>query len=121
MRHPDPPVQLRERLAVARRQGIPFDEAWEALLNGYRGNRIKFPHSTVERREWRAVLEEDRPVWEAAFHGEEVPGGAALARLFDALADDPGTRPTVQTIGHMPERCAIGSIEDDARAKTRAA
>ena len=101
MPHPEPAVQVRQRLAVARRQGVSFDVAWDLLLNGFRGQRVKFPHDTTERRQWREVLEETRDVWEAAFHREAVPGGPALARLFEAVADEPGTRGTYARIGEM--------------------
>ena len=86
---PDPPVQLRQYLAVPKRQGVAFDRAW-----AFAWQRVKWPHDTGDRRWWKALLDEQRPIWERAYGGEDVPGGKALELLAEKLHDDvaePGT------------------------------
>jgi hypothetical protein len=79
----DPPTQLREFLAVAKRQGIPFEQAWESAWG-----RLKMPHATHHRRQYREAMAETRWAFEHAYHGRDVPGGRALLLLAEALVPD---------------------------------
>jgi hypothetical protein len=98
--HPEPPVQLRRLLEVSRRQHLTFDEAWEAA---FRPGRIRWPHDTTHRRQWKAIIAAQREVWEGAYFAEaEIPGGRALVLLADALRDPPPEPAgTIATVGHM--------------------
>jgi hypothetical protein len=59
-----PAVQLRVLLIHARDRGFAFDEAWE-----WAWARIRWPHDTTHRREWKAVLEsaDTHRVWGSAY------------------------------------------------------
>lgn len=46
-----PAVQLRARLQEARVEGMEFEEAWPWAFK-----RVKWPHDTTHRVEWKAVL-----------------------------------------------------------------
>lgn len=71
---PTPAAQLRERLAMAKRAGLDFDHAWERAWR-----RIKWPHDTAHRREWKRALAATRGGWERAYAGlEEVEDGMAV-------------------------------------------
>lgn len=62
---PLPPLQLREGLARQRASGVEsFDEAWAASWLG-----VRWPHDTVQRRQWKEALMEMRPEWQAAYEG----------------------------------------------------
>jgi hypothetical protein len=72
---------VRMQLAVDRRAGVPFEEAWEYATRG-----AKYDHDTTHRREQKQALEDTKWAWELAWRREEIPGGPALAALADALA-----------------------------------
>lgn len=69
-----PAVQMREFLLLLREQGAEFDEAWRVAFE-----RVKWPHDTVHRREWKAILEQSRETWERAF--DLVPPSRAERKL----------------------------------------
>lgn len=62
-----PAVQMRILLAHARANFYAFDEAWR-----FAWDRIRWPHDTTHRREWKMVLPERRPpeAWRSAYAGE---------------------------------------------------
>src|SRR4051794_1389915 len=78
---PDPPVQMRGMLAVSKRQAVPFDDAWRGAWR-----QVKWPHPTEDRRAYKAILDEHRDAWRAAYEDEPAaPGLAVLARLAELL------------------------------------
>lgn len=62
-----PAVQLRVLLEHGRDRDMSFELAWE-----FAWTRIRWPHDTTHRREWKAVLEQrdTRRVWQAAYNRE---------------------------------------------------
>jgi hypothetical protein len=88
-------VQVRTRLAAARAAGVAFEDAWPRALTGLLGNR-------ADCRLWRAVLEETRAEWQAAYEGRSTEqsrivramrssyrfGGPVLAAVAAELAPD---------------------------------
>ena len=83
MRRPDPPVQLRQFLTVAKRQGIPFEQAWESAFR-----RTCYPHDKTRRKDYYAATAWAKPYYEAAYHDRDVAGGRAALVLMDSLHDD---------------------------------
>lgn len=57
-----PAEQLRVDLERMRSFGVAFDDAWEKAWG-----RIRWPHATPERRQWKAILEADREKWREAY------------------------------------------------------
>lgn len=74
----NPAVQVRVLLGRARQQHFDFVRAWEFALGctpgGSPGGRVRWPHDTDHRREWKAVFEEYDTVetWRAAYCGDPV-------------------------------------------------
>jgi hypothetical protein len=54
-----PPVHVREALAVSRRAGVPFEEAWPSALTLAVSDR-----TAHERRVWQMALAGTRDGWE---------------------------------------------------------
>lgn len=79
----DPPVQLRQFLTVAKRQGHPFGEAWSWAFS-----RVKWEHNTGHRRESKEIMTVMRWAFEAGYHDEDVPGGPGLVLLMELLAEE---------------------------------
>jgi hypothetical protein len=63
-----PAEQMRVRLEIAKRAGIPFPVAWE---RGWR--RVRWPHDTAHRRDWKRALGATRVSWERAYDGDLCP------------------------------------------------
>ena len=82
-KHPDPPVQLRQYLAVGKRQGWPFGRAWNWSVQ-----RLRQPHDYRHRQDWYAVVPAMRWAFELAYRDEDVPGGAAAVKLMEHIADE---------------------------------
>jgi hypothetical protein len=80
MSAPSPEHQLRERLAAARRGGVPFDRAWDAAF--VRG-RIHWPHDTTQRRMAKEVIQGTREAWRSAYERTPWPGATGLRILAD--------------------------------------
>lgn len=59
-----PAVQMRLLLDDARSRAMEFEQAWEFAFS-----RIRWPHDTTHRREWKAVLESKKAiaVWRSAY------------------------------------------------------
>lgn len=90
-----PAVQLRLLLEQSRSFGRDFDVAWEMALEP---GRIRWPHDTAHRREWKLILgvedefgnpiddSEIREVWRAAYHREPAAKSSekSLTRLIAA-------------------------------------
>lgn len=78
--HHSPPTQLRHMLMVSRRHGIVFEQAWEAAWV-----RVRWPHDTEHRRDFKKVLKEQRVDWAAAYErrGEVNRRLIALAMLLN--------------------------------------
>jgi hypothetical protein len=57
-----PPHQLRVMLAISRRHGIVFDDAWEKAWI-----RVRWPHDTEHRRDYKKILLEQLDVWRSAY------------------------------------------------------
>lgn len=53
------------RLELAQRIDLPFDRAWEVAWA-----RVKWPHDTAHRREWKRALAWTRRSWELAYSGQ---------------------------------------------------
>lgn len=70
------PEYMRRALGLIQRQGIPFEEAWSSAINRIQapqgeGGLIADPRVGALVREERALLEEDRPKWRAAYERRE--------------------------------------------------
>lgn len=71
-------------LAASRRAGVSFEHAWRTGLE-----KVRWPHDTTHRHEWRRLLPEQRALWEAAYNREPLPKLDSFARLPpDALSHD---------------------------------
>jgi hypothetical protein len=57
-----PAEQLRRDLERFRAAGRPFDEAWRIAYQ-----RIRWPHHTLPKQEWKAILAGQRHLWHAAY------------------------------------------------------
>ncbi len=77
-----PPTVLRERLAIARRAGVGFDEAWPVALAAAM-NAVKW-----EREEWRDILSGMVETWRAAWERRDA---SRTERAVLALAEPGGT------------------------------
>lgn len=82
----DPPTQLADHLLPPlKRSGIPFDQAWELAME-----RICWPVSRRETRDWEAQLDATREGWRAAYDGEPATRPEwvlrGLAAAYRALA-----------------------------------
>lgn len=79
-RHGSPAEQLRrdlERFAVA---GLIPERAWQIAFE-----RIRWPHDTAQRKQWKAILENDRERWLAAYTGQvPEPSDEAAGQLVAA-------------------------------------
>jgi hypothetical protein len=78
-----PPAVLVERLARARREGVPFGAAWPGALD----HALTATHNSTERLHWATVLGGMVPTWRAAFNREPVASSAEAA-LSMLTADD---------------------------------
>jgi hypothetical protein len=90
-----PAVQLRQLLEQSRQYGRSFDVAWEMAIQP---GRIRWPHDTVHRREWKLCLgvEDEygnpiksspiKEVWRAAYYRVPVETSRekSLSRLVIA-------------------------------------
>lgn len=72
-----PAEQVRRDLQTFRCAGLSFEKAWDHAYQ-----RVKWPHDTEARREWKAVIAAHRHVWAAAY--EDLPSPYLRVR---ALAD----------------------------------
>jgi hypothetical protein len=79
-----PTTQLADHLLPPlKREGVPFEDAWELALE-----RVVWPSSLREAKEWRQQLAATRVGWQAAY--ENWPPErqeAAIAALSDGLDD----------------------------------
>ena len=80
-----PATQMREMLVQSRRYGVPFEKSWDSAFA-----RVRWPHDTEHRQEWKALLEDQRAAWEIAFEkqGDESRPLRALYSLLTAAASD---------------------------------
>jgi hypothetical protein len=58
-----PAEQVRVSLARSRSAAVPFDAAWAAAYAN-----VRWPHDTIHRLQWKAVIEADEHQWRAAYH-----------------------------------------------------
>lgn len=94
-----PATQMRVLLARSRARGVTFERAYHLALN----ERIRWPHDTTHRKEWKATLgyvEEDSSpleqaraarqiaLWRAAYYREPMDDrrAAAAAAVFADVA-----------------------------------
>lgn len=63
-----PAEQLERDLRRMRQHGIDFDDAW---LRAW--SRIRWPHATGDRRQWKAILLGSRHIWRAAYYRHAAP------------------------------------------------
>jgi hypothetical protein len=84
-----PLERLRLHLASSRAAGRAFDAAWAAARR------------EVRDREWKAVLDETREAWEAAYIGAPAP--SAIGALRAVAHDD--ERETVADARGICEEC----------------
>lgn len=94
-----PAVQLRALLNVSRKNDVEFEEAWSLALS-----RVRWPHDTVHRREWKTVLEAPsaREAWRTAYAGQ-FRATAYIARERGRM--EPGLL-LLGTSGHAPAMAA---------------
>lgn len=57
-----PAEQVRMLLARSRRHGVPFDAAWRQAIK-----RVRWPHDTDHRAQWKDVMEWSREVYRSAY------------------------------------------------------
>ena len=109
-KRPSAPEQMRQYLAVSKRAGSDFDAAWDYALV-----KTKFwAYSTEERHADRAALEETKWAWRAAFHDQDIPGGAGLRVLAERLdvGDDTTVAPArVPPLKISKARAAAGDVQ----------
>ena len=75
---------VRHRLAVERRNGRPFAEAWATAMRG-----LPMPHGRGELADELAALHATRSAWAAAYEGRPVsPSEKAAGRLLTILSAD---------------------------------
>lgn len=77
-----PPAVLRERLAIARRGGVGFDEAWPVAL------AAAVNAAQWERQEWRDILSCMVETWRAAWERRDA---SRTERALLALVTPGGT------------------------------
>jgi hypothetical protein len=97
-----PPAALREQLAIARRGGVSFDEAWPVALAAV-VDTVQW-----EREEWRDVLASMVETWRAAWERRESTG-AERAVLAIVL---PGGTPLPE---RACEQCGVEIAADRHR------
>lgn len=88
LRPPTPAAQVREHLVVCRRAGMDFESSWYAALR-----RVKWPHDTTARRQWRDALSENMGEFQAAYEGRPTEAGHWSAALLAALEPGDGVDP----------------------------
>jgi hypothetical protein len=86
---PPPSEQLARLLADAKRNGVPFEEAWTTIMRRARtrhsgdthSDTLLWPHAVDERRGWKRVLADPAVIgeWRASFEGVETPYSRAFA------------------------------------------
>ena len=64
-----PARQMRILLQRLRANNLPFETAWDRAWK-----KVKWPHPTEHRIEWKATLEETRPVWHACYERRAAKG-----------------------------------------------
>jgi hypothetical protein len=74
---------MRRYLTLAKRQGVEFDRAWQ-----WANERTVYPHDRTRRHEYKAAVAWSRPLFEAAYNDEEVPGGEAALLVAQTLPDE---------------------------------
>jgi hypothetical protein len=85
-KHPLVPVQVRAGLLECRARGLDFDEGWDVTVGTQRRRgTVRYPHSTEERRGWKAALAATRSAWEAAYNREPTGLSLALDELTEAF------------------------------------
>jgi hypothetical protein len=69
-------------LSISRSHGIIFEQAWDSAWV-----RVRWPHDTEHRKDFKKVLEELRAYWEDAYELRGVRNRhlEALAALLDAV------------------------------------
>jgi hypothetical protein len=78
---------MRELLSEARAAGeVDFEAAWAASWQRMVSEK-SWPHATVERREWRAVLEATKDEFERCWSGAPSRFQRVSASLMAALED----------------------------------
>jgi hypothetical protein len=77
-----PATQMRILLTRLRDNNLPFERAWDRAWK-----KVKWPHPTEHRVEWKATLEETREVWHACYERRAAKRGwkqwANIATLYD--------------------------------------
>jgi hypothetical protein len=97
-----PPEVLRDRLAVARRGGVGFNEAWPVALAAA-VNTVQWEH-----KEWRDILSRMVETWRAAWERRDATGAE---RAVLALVTPGGTP--------LPERACEGCGQEIAADRNR--
>lgn len=81
---PSPATQMRVMLAALRRDGIVFERAWESAFT-----RIRWPHATEQRIDWKELLLDQRGYWQEAYErtGASSPRLLAVYSLLVAVSE----------------------------------
>lgn len=79
----EPPAELVDLLAYARRRGMSFDVAWRECLDCALESQTE-----VSARRWRRLLDSQRAAWQRAYDRKADPA----ADLGQGLVDEPGER-----------------------------
>jgi len=74
-----PAVDMGVALAAAKSAGVPFDEAWQAAIDG-----LRRPTDRPVWVQWREALNETKSGWRAAYNDEDAPAYVGLRALVAA-------------------------------------
>jgi hypothetical protein len=82
--HHTPPQQMRSMLATSRRYGVAFGTAWASAWG-----RVRWPHDTDHRIQYKDVLIEQQGAWLAAYErsGTASPHLRALYAVLIAASE----------------------------------
>lgn len=71
-------AQVAHGLRAGRGLGLPFDDAWQRVIRGLpRITPAMAPGDVIELQEWRQAVRWAKPYYRAAYHYEQLVGGAA--------------------------------------------
>jgi hypothetical protein len=86
-RKPLPCVRMRELLAIAKSEGLEFEEAWESALGQMTRERA-WPHATIERKQWRLAVTASRAEMRRCYMDEPSAFGLIVAAILTHVTPD---------------------------------
>jgi hypothetical protein len=97
-KYPTPAQQLVQLLAVSKRAGLSWEEAWAQATP-----QVKWPVDTYDRRNWRGAIEATLEEYRAAYLDEPTPISQALTLMSHGREEPAEVRAGP---GHRPARVA---------------